>query len=270
MSIMFPNVGIMQGRLTPSRGRGVQFFPKEEGEWIQEFSRAAALGLSHLEWVWDREDNPLVDAGFRERVRQEIMKTGVRVRGADLQFLTKTDFANVSEALFADICQAMADIGGEAIEPPLLEASSLLHSQAREVYVARLAKLVETAKRCALSLHLETDLPPRDYAKLLREIPSLQVVYDSGNSACMGYDVDEEWNMYGAAVANVQIKDRPQGGSTVPLGQGATDFRTLFMKMKEARYTGPVTLQAAREEDDHEEETVRTYLAFLQTIYESL
>lgn len=267
---MFPNIGIMQGRLTPSRGRGVQFFPRGEGEWAREFARAAGLGLTHLEWVWDREDNPLTDPEFRKQVRQEITKTGVRVRGVDLQFLTKTDFADVSDALLVEICEAMADIGGEAIEPPLLEGSSLLHSQKREVSVSRLAKLVETAKRFALSVHLETDLPPGDYVKLLREIPSLQVVYDSGNSACMGYDVNEEWNMYGAAVANVQIKDRPRGGSTVPLGQGATDFRTLFMKMKEARYTGPVTLQAAREEDNREEETIRKYITFLQTIYESL
>lgn len=264
------SIGIIQGRLTPSLGRGVQFFPRNEGEWENEFSVAAKIGLAHIEWVWDTPENPLMDLDFRAKVRTRIAETGVPVKGVDLQFITKTDFAEISDAALQTICQAIADIHGAAIEPPLLEGSTLLDHKTRATRIARLARFAEIAKEYGLSLHLETDLPPAEYGKLLTEMPEILVVYDSGNSASMGYSVDEEWNTYAPRIKNVQIKDRPRGGSTVPLGQGSTDFAALFKKMKEIGYTGLVTLQAARGEDGHEEETIRNYIEFVKNIYESV
>lgn len=267
---MILEIGIMQGRLTPSLGRGVQFFPRNDGEWENEFSVAAKIGITHIEWVWDTPQNPLMDAEFRAKVRARISETGVPVKGVDLQFLTKTDFAEISDTVLQTICEAMADIRGAAIEPPLLEGSTLLDLKIRQARVARLARFSEIAKGYGLSLHLETDLSPAEYGKLLIEMPEISVVYDSGNSASIGYDVTEEWNTYAPRISNVQIKDRPLGGGTVPLGNGATDFRTLFKKMKETGYTGLVTLQAARGEDGHEEETIRNYREFVKSIYESV
>lgn len=263
-------IGIMLGRLTPSLGRGIQFFPRNDGEWEKEFSIAAKIGLTHIEWVWDTLENPLMDAEFRAKVRARISETGIPVRGVDLQFLTKTDFAEIPDTMLRTICEAIADISGEAIEPPLLEGSTLLDSKMRVARIARLARFCELAKNYSLSINLETDLPPAEYVKLLSHIPDLSVVYDSGNSANMGYDVNEEWNSYASRIKNVQIKDRPLGGSTVPLGKGATDFRTLFKKMNETGYTGLVTFQAARGEDGHEMETIRNYIKFVQSIYESV
>lgn len=263
-------MGIMLGRLTPSRGRGIQFFPRNEGEWENEFSLAAEIGLTHIEWVWDTPQNPLVDRGFRAKVRALISETGVPVKGVDLQFLTKTDFAETSDTMMHTICEAIADIHGGAIEPPLLEGSTLLDPNMRTARIARLARFCELAKEHALSINLETDLSPTEYGKLLTEMPNISVVYDSGNSSHMGYDVNEEWNTYSPQIRNVQIKDRPRGGSTVPLGKGSTDFRTLFKKMKETGYTGLVTFQAARGEDGHEIETIRNYMKFVQNIYESV
>ena len=46
--------GIMQGRLTPSQGRGIQFFPFEN--WRNEFYESAKLGLNEIEWIFDFDD----------------------------------------------------------------------------------------------------------------------------------------------------------------------------------------------------------------------
>lgn len=264
------SIGTMQGRLTPSLGRGIQFFPGNDGEWEKEFSIASEIGIAHIEWVWDTPQNPLMDAGFRAKVRASISETGIPVKGVDLQFLTKTDFAEISDEMLRTICEAIADINGAAIEPPLLEGSTLLDPKTHSARVARLARFCELAKEYALSIDLETDLPPAEYKELLSHIPELSVVYDSGNSANMGYDVNEEWNSYASRIKNLQIKDRPLGGSTVPLGKGATDFRTLFKKVKKTGYTGLVTLQSARGEDGREVETIQNYIKFVQSIYESI
>ncbi len=52
--------GIMQGRLTPSNGRGIQFFPFEN--WENEFYVARDIGLDEIEFIFDYPNytqNPL-------------------------------------------------------------------------------------------------------------------------------------------------------------------------------------------------------------------
>ncbi len=257
----------MLGRLTPSRGRGIQFFPNGEGEWEKEFDVAKELGISHVEWVWDTPDNPLLKKEVREKVRARMVETGVTVRGVDVQFLTKIDALAVTDSDFNYVCESIADIHGEALEPPFLEGSSLLEKPERE---NQLFKLVELAKRYGLAVHVETDLPPQTCKELLSKNPELMVVYDSGNSHHFGYSVSEEWGAYGSRIRNVQVKDRPLGGSTVPLGEGGTDFRTLFKEMKRRGYNGPITLQAARGDDGKELETVKRYMEFVRKEYESV
>lgn len=259
----------MLGRLTPSLGRGVQFFPNKEGEWEREFDIAAQIGLSHLEWVWDILKNQLLNKELRARVRSRISDTGVPVKGVDLQFLTKVPIEQCPEDIFFRICEAMADINGEAIELPLLEGSTLLEEK-REMRQERLARVAEIAKRYGLSVNLETDVPPEKYKELFDRIPDIFVVYDSGNSAHFGYDVVKEWEVYGSHIKNVQIKDRSRGGSTVALGKGDVDFKTLLSTMKKMRYSGLITLQTARGTDGREIETIQSYNKFIHDIYASI
>ena len=54
------SLGIMQGRLTSTLGRGIQFFPFEE--WKEEFKAAQEIGIDEIEWIFDYPDyqkNPL-------------------------------------------------------------------------------------------------------------------------------------------------------------------------------------------------------------------
>ena len=267
---MFQSIGVLQGRLTPAKGRGIQFFPGEPGEWEREFDIARELGISHLEWVWDAPENPLLDPGVQARVRRTIDRTGVPVRHADLQFLTRTEFATCGPGLLYRICAALAAIDARGADVPLLEESSLLDGRRFSARTAQLARFVGIASRHGLTAALETDLPPSSYAEMLAAFPALAVVYDSGNSAYAGYAAVEEWDAYGHRVANVQLKDRPKGGATVPLGEGGADFSALFRAMRETRYAGLITLQAARGEDGREAETVNNYLEWVRNHAQSL
>ena len=76
----------------------------------------------------------------------------------------------------------------------------------------------------------------------------------SGNSASLGYDVEKEWNMYGHRIVNVHIKDRVLKGSSVPLGEGSTNFDTLAKMLSKFNYRGNVVLQVARGESGKEVE----------------
>lgn len=261
-------VGLIQGRLTPSNGRGVQFFPHGSGEWEKEFELAPAAGVSHIQWVCE-PDNLLFTEKGRAAVRKVVERTGVTVRNMDLhELLTKTDIVAQPDELFEKICAALAAINGGTVELPLMEASSLLDPDAYAPRVATLRRFIAIAKKYNTPVAVETDLGPAALAALIKEVPDITVVYDSGNSAGMGYDVGEELMAYGEHISNVHIKDKPVGGVTVPLGTGSVDFSRLFFLLRKMHYTGAVTLQAARGEDGREVETIKNYTEFIKDAYE--
>ncbi|MDO8561494.1 MAG: sugar phosphate isomerase/epimerase [bacterium] len=257
-----PKIGILQGRLTPSRGRGIQFFPDDN--WEQEFDLAREVGLSHIQWVFDTLQNPLLDKAFRESVKAAIARTGVPVRNMDLQLLVKMDIAQFTEKHMSDICSALSDIQGGNVELPLLEASSLLDGGMREKRVLPLERFVACATKHGVGIALETDLAPKEYAVFLSAFPSLTVVYDTGNSAGMGYDMEAELSAYGGRISNVHIKDKKKGGSTIQIGTGDAPFACLFKRLRALSYTGPVTIQAARGPDGEEVRTVTEQAALIR------
>lgn len=257
-------LGLMQGRLTPSLGRGIQFFPDGPEEWEREFELAPAAGISHIEWVCTN-DNLLFEEAGQEAVRAVMQKTAITVRNMDLhEILTKADISEHPDELFEKICAGLAAVSGGAVELPMMEASSLLVPDMYEKRVAALRRFVQVANRYGTPVAVETDLGPAALLALLREVPEVTIVYDVGNCTGMGYNMEEELAAYGTHISNVHIKDKPVGGATVPLGTGNVDFPKLFSLLHDLSYAGAVTLQAARGEDGREVDTINRYVGLIQ------
>jgi hexulose-6-phosphate isomerase len=104
------------------------------------------------------------------------------------------------------------------------------------------------ARRAAIEIHLETDLAPLEFKRLLGLLPAdvFKVNYDTGNSASLGHSPADEFAAYGDRVGSVHIKDRRLAGGTVPLGLGSVDFVAVFRALARASYAGEYVLQVAR------------------------
>ena len=70
--------------------------------------------------------------------------------------------------------------------------------------------------------------------------------YDMGNSASMGYDVNEEFLNYGKYIKNIHIKDRLFKGKTVRLGYGNVNFEAVFKNIEKINYNNLLIFQTAR------------------------
>lgn len=266
--------GIMQGRLTPSNGRGIQFFPFDH--WEQEFELGSSIGLNEIEFIFDfdrYEENPLwTDAGI-EQVNTVIKKTGVKVNHICADFFMRRPFFRVEEGVrkenievFKKLIEAAKQIGARTIEIPLVDNSSLKTEEEKKLLISSLKEIVPFAEKAGVTLTLETDLPPKPFRALLEEInhPMIKANYDTGNSSGLGYDPYEEITTLGKFVHNIHIKDRVLGGTTVPLGTGSADFDRFFQAVKEVEYKGSFILQAARQEDGNEIETIKGYIEFVK------
>lgn len=270
--------GIMQGRLTPSKNRGIQFFPFDN--WKQEFYDAAEIALNEIEWIFDYEqykENPIwTDAGLLE-VKATIANTGIRINSICFDYFMRTPFYKLSgeekERCFHNNCEmtyrvldALAEIGGRLLEIPMVDNSSVKTAEEEKMAVEYIQRIAERASELGLKVGLETDFPPGKFREFLESVDGQYIYanFDSGNSSGLGYDAEEEIGSLQNRIYNVHIKDRVYQGTTVPLGTGSADFDKVFSSLKRVDYHNSFILQAARGEDGKEKNTIAQQMLFVK------
>jgi L-ribulose-5-phosphate 3-epimerase len=252
-------IGVIQGRLLPKYKGRYQAHPKDY--WQKEFYLASNLGLDCIEFILDFEDaehNPLLR---KEGVREILTiskETGVLVKTICADYFMEAplhseeeSIANNSMEVLSRLLAASKSLGVNDIVIPCVDQSSLNGDRATELFIERIKKITTRAKEHGVNLSLETDLNPKSFADLLKKLDSdvITVNYDIGNSASLGYDPIEELNAYGDKITDIHIKDRVRGGGPVILGEGDTDFKLFFSKLKEFNYDGPFIMQAYRDDE---------------------
>ena len=255
-------LGIMQGRLVPPEPGRFQAFPR--AHWTDEFSFAAQVPLDFIEWIVDRygaDINPILTDAGADDLRRLSRQSGVRIRSLCADYFMDFPFVRCSPAqcetrenFLKNLVGRAGQLGITRIVLPFVDASHMETAEDRQRVSAVLCDAAPFAHRKNVELHLETDLGPSDFATFLDAVPceNVKVNYDSGNSASLGYKVEDEFGAYGGRIGSVHVKDRVLGGSTVPLGAGNADFPALFSEMRRIGYQGDITLQVARSEPGNE------------------
>lgn len=261
-------IGIMQGRLLPPEAQALQCFPRSR--WADEFGLASTVPVDYIEWIYDRygaESNPLFsDRGMRQ-LKSLIDSTGIAIRSVCADYFMEFPLARCRESI--DVLWALLDrcgaIGANRIVLPFVDNSAIGSSESASV-IQILQTAAERAMQVGIELHLETSLPPRTFAELLRQLPekTVKVNYDSGNSASLGFVAKEEFAALGSRIGSVHIKDRVHKGGTVPLGAGDADFAAVFGNLRQLSYRGDFTLQVARSTEGDEVNWARKNVEFVR------
>jgi L-ribulose-5-phosphate 3-epimerase len=266
-------IGIMQGRLLPPQG-AFQSFPRNG--WDREFGLAAQAGIEAIEWIFDAggaDQNPLASDSGCAQVRGFAQRHGVAVRSVCADYFMERPFLRCEAEDLEERIETLRwllgrcpRIGATRIVLPFVDASRMETAQERRKVGGLLRGVLPDAAEAEIELHLETSLPPDQLRELCSELedPLVRVTYDSGNSASLGFRPEEEWAAYGHRVGSVHIKDRPLGGSTVPLGTGGVNFARLFDSMRRCGYQGDLILQAARGEPGGEVELAAANRRFVE------
>jgi len=258
MSIKVRPLGVMQGRLLPPVGDHIQAFPGER--WREEFATAEKCGLQLIEWIFEGnnwQSNPVLSDP--DSIISVSKKNGVRVNTLIADFfmdfpLVRASQKETSERIdvFKNLIDQAGHIGLQYINVPFVDNSEIRNDEDIQGVVSAISAVLPEIEKRSMTLGLETSLGPEEFAKLLQRIdhPAVGVNYDIGNSAAMGYAPDEEMDAYGEKIVTVHVKDRVKGGFTVPLGTGDADFDTVFSRLAQNGFKGPIVLQAARDGDE--------------------
>jgi len=256
METPVPQIGIMQGRLGPPEDGRFQSFPRLS--WREEFSRAAASGLNCIEWIYDHygeEVNPLAtDSGVAEML-QASASSGVSVRTCCADWFMEAPLVRATGNELAQRLERLRWLLGRCrqagigqVTLPFVDASRIESDAEARAVAAAIRLVLPAAEETGVEIHLETALPPVEFAALLAELqhPLVRVNYDSGNSSSLGYDVSAEFAAYGSRVGSAHVKDRLKGGGTVPLGAGDADLPAFFECLQSINYHRPLVMQVAR------------------------
>jgi L-ribulose-5-phosphate 3-epimerase len=271
--------GIMQGRLTESKGRGIQFFPFEN--WKDEFKVADEIGLDEVEFIFNYDNyknNPLWNEAGVEEIKKIKKDTGININSICFDYFMKRAFFNAAgeenkknlyqenKMFLEKLIKTSKKLDIKLIEIPLVDDSSVRSHKKKEMFEDFLLDVLENQKNEDIFLGLETDFPPYEFKQYIESFGSqlVKANYDIGNSSALGYDVHEEITILGELIFNIHIKDRIFKGGTVRLGEGDADFKEFFKSIKDINYNGSFILQAARGSDGHERETVIEQLNFIK------
>ncbi len=249
-------LAIMQGRLVPPVENRIQSFPRER--WAEEFGAAAAAGLDAIEWIYDTYGlgaNPIEFADGIDCINRLAAAHQITVRSLCADYFMDFAFVRATETERQERLDHLVWLMGQAKQVgvtrmvlPFVDQSAIRDEADRDAVIETLQRALPCARATGIELHLETSLPPVEFAALLSLIPDplVKVNYDSGNSSSLGYRPAEEFAAYGDRLGSVHIKDRILGGSTVPLGEGDADLKAVFAGVRSLNYQGDFVLQVAR------------------------
>ena len=163
-------------------------------------------------------------------------------------------------------------IGIKKIIVPLVDNSSLKNKQEEEKLIFYMKGLEKKLKINNQQILFEIDYSHYKIKKFIEKFDKSMfgINYDTGNSAGLGFDPNEEFKLYGKYIKNVHIKDKFLNGKTVRLGVGNTDFYKIFKNLKKIRYKNILILQTARSKNSRHIYELNMNYSFLNKILKEL
>lgn len=249
-------IGFMQGRLCDPVNNLIQAFPKLD--WKTEFSLANQIGIGLMEWTLDNDglyQNPLMTNSGRREISELSREFSVEILSLTGDCFMqapffKSDYEQRKSRLIdlEKIIQAAAELGIRHVLIPLVDNSALQTPDQLDNLFDGVIPFDSFLRKQKMKILFESDFSPLNLKELIRRFPvdTFGINYDIGNSAALGYKVEEEFASYGIRIDNVHVKDRIFGGTTVPLGTGNANFSAVFKNLHKTNYKGNLILQTAR------------------------
>ncbi len=263
-------IGILQGRLTASDGRGTQFFPEEN--WRQEFTIGKDIGFQCIEWLVKKDDprnNPLWNDKEREEIKELIKTSGVSIPSVHGFYSKDESYKKIAE----ELVELTADIGAKTVLISFFHDNILHTDDDKKVAIGQLEKALKKAEGLGIHLGIEAEIPATEIARFIELFQSEAVgsYYDIGNMVSMDVDVVKEIKLLGKKIIGIHIKDRTKGGGkSVPFGEGDSDFPAIFRALKDTGYSGAYIFQGARQDGIDDVALNTRYYEYIKKILQTL
>ena len=267
-------LGIMQGRLSPMRMDRIQSFPVIN--WQNEFNVAAEIGFRNIELTVDHfsyDLHPINLPSEHSNLLKISEANNVGFSSVTCDHVMQTPFwkvsSKVSETLmeefqaFLENCYAL---GIHTIVVPVVDNSKIETSHQLEKIVKGFSSYENLLNENKQRIAFEIDFDPKKTKEFISHFSrsNYGINYDTGNSASLGYDHNEELSAYADRIINVHIKDRTRNGPTTDLGFGDADIREIVQLLSNSYgYKGNFIIQGARLKNIDEKFVAKKYFDYV-------
>ncbi|MFH1956136.1 MAG: sugar phosphate isomerase/epimerase family protein [Patescibacteria group bacterium] len=259
---MIPFIGILQGRLTASKGRGIQFFPVEN--WRNEFKIAKEIGFDCMELLVQKDslkNNPLWFNKGAEEIQELSDIYKIKIISVHGFYEKQSSYRKK----LIHLVKQTALIGAKTILIPFFNENILLKKNDKDIARKQLSFALPLCKNLGIKLGIETEMAAEELLDFINSFkhPNIGSYYDIGNMASMNADVVSEIRLLGKLIYGVHVKDRrANDGITVALGEGCANFKSAFNALKQVGYNGPLIIHAARNSKINEISLNKQYFYF--------
>jgi sugar phosphate isomerase/epimerase len=234
-----------------------------DGDRVSLFSKAGELGFQGVELgigLDYREDPLWTGVGeLRQEMKEAAQATGVEAASICLHLLNYREHSPASDAaehretadeIIRKTIEACAHIGASVILVPFFGTASLKSEEQTQRLIDEMRRLSPIAEDKTVCLGLETSLNATDMLRIIEAIGSdcVQVYFDTGNTAGIGYDIVQETEALGKHIVQTHIKDS-SGGT---LGEGKIDFEAAIGAFKRVGFGGYLMLETPSRADSAE------------------
>ncbi len=256
-------IGILQGRLTPSSGRSIQFFPYEN--WENEFKIAHEVGFDCVELLVKKDEfskNPLSSPSGIKKLNKLKEEFNLEIPSVHGFYSKEPDYPETLKQLIDSTSQ----VGGKVILISFFDENVIQNEEDKKIVRERLKSPLDYASRFNIKLTVEAEIIAEELKSFIDSFnhPAIGIYYDTGNMISMGVDVVKEIKFLQDYICGVHLKDRKIGGESVPLGEGGADFISIFKALKEINYAAPLIIQGARKEGVDDVRLNKKYLEYIK------
>jgi len=252
-------IGFMQGRLSPIFKKKIQSFPWNY--WRQEIIIAKKNNFNLIEWTLDYPrllNNPLISSKEQRETLCFLKKNKMSVNSVTCDFFMQKPFFLIKNKIkrelninnLAKVIKELINAKIKFIIIPLVDKSSIKSIFQEKLVVKEFNKIIKNLNinNCKTKILFEIDYSPFKLKNFIKKLPKnfFGINYDSGNSASLNYNIDEEFNYYGNRILNIHIKDRVKYGKTIKLGHGNVNFPKLKKNLRKISSRGNLILHTAR------------------------
>jgi sugar phosphate isomerase/epimerase len=221
------------------------------GSCVIGLDDAKKAGLDGVEVrVGDPADRlHIADPAVRQQYKEKMAETGVVISSLMMGLLNSNPLASDprAPAWLEQSIDAAKGLGAKVILVAFFGKGNLLEGgQVKkgdvDVVVRRIKAAAPRAKEAGVILGIENTLSAKQNAELIEQIghESVQIYYDVGNSARLGYDVPAEIRFLKDRIAIFHFKDGPNY-----LGEGKVPFRPIAAAVREIGYRGWIVMETS-------------------------
>lgn len=197
------------------------------------------------------------EGALRQSMKNAAEQTGVEAASICLHLLNyrerspasdSAEHRKVAREIIEKTIEACTDIGASVILVPFFGTAALNSKNHVQRLVQEMKKCASIAEANKVCLGLETSLDAPEMRRIIEAIGSdyVQVYFDTGNAASIGYDVVKEIEELNEYIVQTHIKDNPPNRM---LGKGSVDFEAAMKAFRQIGFDGYLMLETQSTDD---------------------